>query len=134
MTPLAEVLYDSTTRVDAPAPRFVAACSGHPEAITDLFFSDEPVDITAAKNICAACTALALCLEGALDRHEQFGVWGGQLFIDGKIHLTKRGRGRPPRDPRPEDLIPLIEVPVHLRVRTDAITEAGNGFRIDSAA
>jgi WhiB family redox-sensing transcriptional regulator len=111
-----------------------AACAGQPAAMVDLFFSDEPRDITRAKAVCAECSVSAECLEAALDRSEQFGVWGGQLFIDGRVHLSKRGRGRPPSTARPSDLIPLIEVPVHLRARVEAITEIGNGFLAEGAS
>jgi WhiB family redox-sensing transcriptional regulator len=37
------------------------------------------------------------CLEGALDRSEPCGVWGGQLIEDGVIIERKRRPGRPPR-------------------------------------
>jgi WhiB family redox-sensing transcriptional regulator len=30
-----------------------------------------------AKAACAQCPALVACLEGALDRREEFGIWGG---------------------------------------------------------
>ena len=118
----------------ADAWKMGAACSGQPAAMVDLFFSDEPRDISRAKAVCASCEVAAACLEAALDRTEQFGVWGGQLFIDGRVHLSKRGRGRPPSTARPHDLIPLLEVPVHLRARVDAITEVGNGFLAEDAA
>ena len=39
----------------------------------------------------------------------------GQMFLNGKILATKRRRGRPPKNPRPEDQLPDIPVPVHLR-------------------
>ena len=31
----------------------------------------------AAKAVCAQCPALVECLEGALERREEFGIWGG---------------------------------------------------------
>jgi hypothetical protein len=37
----------------------------------------------------------AACLEGALSRSEPCGVWGGELFEDGKVIQTKRAPGRP---------------------------------------
>jgi WhiB family redox-sensing transcriptional regulator len=55
------------------------------------------------------------CLEGAIERHEPWGVWGGQMFINGKILATKRRRGRPPKLARVEDELPDIPVPVHLQ-------------------
>ncbi len=37
----------------------------------------------------------AQCLEGALSRQEPAGVWGGELFEDGRIIAKKRKAGRP---------------------------------------
>jgi WhiB family redox-sensing transcriptional regulator len=42
-------------------------------------------------------------------------VWGGQLFLNGKILATKRRRGRPPKVARPEDQLPDIPIPDHLQ-------------------
>ena len=61
----------------------IAACRAVPNA-ADLFFSEDIGDIAAAKRVCADCSVLAECLEAALDRRELFGVWGGQLFINGE--------------------------------------------------
>jgi WhiB family transcriptional regulator, redox-sensing transcriptional regulator len=80
----------------------------------DLFFSEDIGDIAAAKRICAECPVLAPCLEGALDRREPWGVWGGQLFMNGKMLTVKRRRGRPPKVARPEDQMPIVPVPDHL--------------------
>lgn len=68
-------------------------------SMTDLFFSDEIPAIRAAKAICATCPVAEPCLEGAIARREPWGVWGGQLFKDGKVLAVKRPRGRPPKDP-----------------------------------
>jgi WhiB family redox-sensing transcriptional regulator len=35
------------------------------------------------------------CLRGAIARREPWGVWGGHLFLNGKILAQKRKRGRP---------------------------------------
>ena len=72
-----------------------AACSrlGVP---LEVFFSEDLGDIAQAKRICAGCPALASCLEGAIQRREPWGVWGGQLFLNGRMLATKRRRGRPP--------------------------------------
>jgi WhiB family redox-sensing transcriptional regulator len=91
-----------------------AACANAPGG-TELFFSDELRDITAAKLICGNCPVLSECLSAALERSEQWGVWGGQLFISGKIVSAKRRRGRPPKHPRAEDQLPQIPFPEHLR-------------------
>ncbi|CAN5130683.1 hypothetical protein BH18ACT4_BH18ACT4_10920 [soil metagenome] len=66
------------------------------------------------------CPAIAPCLQGALERREPWGVWGGQLFLNGRVLTNKRRRGRPPKVPRPEDHVPDVPVPAHLvdRLRT----------------
>ena len=92
----------------------IAACRAVPNA-ADLFFSEDIGDIAAAKRVCTDCSVLAECLEGALDRRELFGVWGGQLFINGKMLTVKRRRGRPPKVARPEDQMPVVPIPVHLQ-------------------
>ena len=72
-------------------------------------------DIAAAKRLCAGCPAMATCLEGALARREPWGVWGGQLLLNGKILMSKRRRGRPPKVARPEDQFLEVPIPEHLR-------------------
>jgi WhiB family redox-sensing transcriptional regulator len=37
----------------------------------------------------------AACLEGALSRGEPCGIWGGELFEDGRVIQAKRAPGRP---------------------------------------
>jgi WhiB family redox-sensing transcriptional regulator len=54
------------------------------------------------------------CLAGALERAESWGVWGGQLLVDGVIVAIKRGRGRPPKHPRPQIIVDEVPVPPHL--------------------
>jgi WhiB family transcriptional regulator, redox-sensing transcriptional regulator len=92
-----------------------AACDTGDAGLAHLFFSEELQDIAAAKRICATCPVLATCLEGALERREPWGVWGGQLLLNGKILASKRRRGRPPKVPRAEDQLPDIPIPEHLR-------------------
>lgn len=99
-----------------------ARCRDGGAPLTRLFFSEELQDIAAAKRICAQCPVLAVCLEGAIDRREPWGVWGGQLFLNGKALAGKRRRGRPPKDPRPEDQLPDIPVPEHLVARLEIRT------------
>ncbi|MEM7338037.1 MAG: WhiB family transcriptional regulator [Actinomycetota bacterium] len=98
---------DETWRVEA-------ACRTIPEA-WKLFYSEELHDIAAAKRVCAECPVIAPCLEGAINRAEPCGVWGGQLFLNGRILANKRRRGRPPKHPRPEDQLPVVPVPEHLQ-------------------
>ncbi|PWD52403.1 WhiB family transcriptional regulator [Serinibacter arcticus] len=61
----------------------------------DLWFAEGGDDVERAKAMCAACPLRAACLEGALTRREPWGVWGGEVFIDGTVVARKRGRGRP---------------------------------------
>jgi WhiB family redox-sensing transcriptional regulator len=99
-----------------------ARCNDGAGTMTGLFFSEELQDIAAAKAICAKCPVLAPCLEGALERREPWGVWGGQLFLNGRILAAKRRRGRPPKVPRPEDQLPDVPVPEHLAELTQLRT------------
>ena len=92
-----------------------AACAEGGGTLAHLFFSEELQDIATAKRICASCPVMEQCLEGALARKEPLGVWGGQLFQNGKVLLAKRRRGRPPKHPRPEDEFVHVEVPEGLR-------------------
>ncbi len=82
---------------------------------TALFFSDDVDEIGDAKRICLACPVRTDCLDAAVDRGEQYGIWGGHLFVAGRIVLHKRRRGRPPRTPRPGDTFPEVEVPAPYR-------------------
>lgn len=55
-----------------------AACAGMPTAL--WFPIKEPGRDnhgTEAKQVCAQCPALVPCLEGALERNESEGIWGG---------------------------------------------------------
>jgi WhiB family transcriptional regulator, redox-sensing transcriptional regulator len=61
----------------------------------DLFFSEDPGDLRLAKELCRLCPLQAECLAGALERGEPWGVWGGELFQNGRIIPDKRPRGRP---------------------------------------
>ncbi len=92
-----------------------AACAVDGGNQAHLFFSEELLDIAAAKRICVECPVLERCLEGALARKEPLGVWGGQLFSSGKVLAAKRRRGRPPKNPRPEDEFVHVEVPAALQ-------------------
>lgn len=61
----------------------------------DLWFAEQGDDIEQAKAMCQACPLRAECLDGALRRREPWGVWGGEVLIDGVVVARKRGRGRP---------------------------------------
>jgi WhiB family redox-sensing transcriptional regulator len=74
-----------------------AACRVEGVSLTGLFFSEQIDDIAWAKTICSSCELIGPCLDGAIARREPWGVWGGQLFANGKILAQKRKRGRPPK-------------------------------------
>ena len=61
----------------------------------ELFFAESPADVELAKALCRTCPVRMSCLEGALQRQEPWGVWGGELFVQGVIVARKRPRGRP---------------------------------------
>ena len=64
----------------------------------DLFFAESPSDVEAAKVLCVDCPVRDACLAGAMDRREPWGVWGGELFLQGTVIPRKRPRGRPRKD------------------------------------
>jgi WhiB family redox-sensing transcriptional regulator len=65
----------------------------------EVFFAESPVDVENAKALCQDCPVRAVCLAGALERREPWGVWGGELFVQGVIVARKRPRGRPRKQP-----------------------------------
>ena len=64
----------------------------------DLFFAESPTDVERAKALCLDCPLRLSCLSEALDRREPWGVWGGQLVVQGVVVARKRPRGRPRKD------------------------------------
>jgi hypothetical protein len=98
--------------VSTRAPQ--ARCADGNGTLTHLFFSDEPIDTARAKAICSKCRLTASCLDGALERAEPWGVWGGELIEDGRVVVNKRPRGRPPKHPRPLLVVDEVPIPPHL--------------------
>ncbi len=86
--------------------RLDARCAEGTGQLTALFFSEALDDIARAKAFCGGCGVQDECLSTALARHEPWGVWGGELIANGKVLANKRRRGRPPKHPRPEDVLP----------------------------
>jgi WhiB family redox-sensing transcriptional regulator len=94
--------FDTITMVPAQGGGFVISvpngqdlpCTEDPE----LFFAEAPADVEAAKVLCQGCRARAECLQGALERREPWGVWGGELLLRGVVVPRKRPRGRPRKD------------------------------------
>ncbi len=62
---------------------------------SELWFAESPSDVEFAKSLCQVCPVQTLCLTGALERREPWGVWGGELFLQGVVIPRKRPRGRP---------------------------------------
>ena len=106
--------FDVEFDVEAATGTSYARCADGNGTLTHLFFSEDEFDIARAKAICGKCGLAATCLAGALDRTEVYGVWGGQLLVDGQIVAVKRGRGRPPKTPRPPLIVDEVPLPPHL--------------------
>jgi WhiB family redox-sensing transcriptional regulator len=88
----------ATTRPAVPFPRHPGErlpCRG---GSAELFFSEDPAEVEHAKSLCTGCPARVPCLDGALERREPWGVWGGQLLQAGVVIPRKRPRGRPRKD------------------------------------
>ena len=64
----------------------------------ELWFAESPQDVEFAKALCTDCPVRDLCLNGAQQRREPWGVWGGELFLQGVVIPRKRPRGRPRKD------------------------------------
>ena len=64
----------------------------------ELWFAERPEDVEFAKALCGTCPLQQECLAGALERREPWGVWGGQLLVQGEVVARKRPRGRPRKD------------------------------------
>jgi WhiB family redox-sensing transcriptional regulator len=79
------------------APRLVINNAGLPcqQADPDLWFSELPAELNLAKAYCKGCRQREPCLASALERSEPTGVWGGEIFEQGRIIESKRPRGRP---------------------------------------
>lgn len=60
-----------------------------------VYFSTKPHEVETAQDACLDCRVMFACGNGARDRAEPWGVWGGEVFRDGKPIGRYRGRGRP---------------------------------------
>jgi WhiB family redox-sensing transcriptional regulator len=96
--------------VDSPTAVRAPRCADGNGTLTPLFFSDDVIDIARAKAICAKCDRAESCLREALERDEPWGVWGGELLLNGRIVVNKRPCGRPPKVPRPELVVDELGV------------------------
>ena len=109
-TEYTEAIADESWRVDA-------RCADTSSALVGLFFSEQLDDILRAKAFCQECPVRQPCLDAAIARREPWGVWGGELFANGKVLAQKRRRGRPPKVAPPE---PVIEELAPLYVEKSA--------------
>ncbi|MFY9916551.1 MAG: WhiB family transcriptional regulator [Nocardioidaceae bacterium] len=64
----------------------------------DLWFAESTAAAELAKQLCLTCPVREACLAGALERSEPWGVWGGEVFVNGQVVARKRTRGRPRKD------------------------------------
>ena len=96
-----------------------AACtqmSGDRAARVRVFFSQDRKVIDQAKAICAGCPRREPCLEGALERREPWGVWGGELFRNGHVVINRKRRPRHQRV-RAESISPANTCPGRIRTQ-----------------
>ncbi len=106
--------FSESITLPAPVALTPARCSDGHGTLSALFFSDDFFDIVRAKAICQKCTDRDQCLNGALEREEPWGVWGGELLEGGRIVLGLRPRGRPStRDTGPL-VVQEVPIPAHL--------------------
>jgi len=90
--------------------RVEALCRDGSASLVELFFSEQLDGIAAAKQFCRACPVRVECLDAALARREPWGVWGGELFANGKVLAQKRKRGRPPKVRPAETELPVPQI------------------------
>lgn len=90
---------------EAEPLRALASCNDPSTDWTSIFFSEDLYDIARAKHLCSSCAVREGCLAGALERREPYGVWGGELFLNGHVVVQKRRRGRPPKNRGAETMV-----------------------------
>ena len=100
--------FEELPEIDDRDWQALARCNDGTGSMVELFFSEQLDDIAASKAFCQECVVKDECLAGALERREPWGVWGGELFVNGKIVAQKRKRGRPPKV-RPELDVPQAQ-------------------------
>lgn len=70
-----------------------AMCGDGSIAPADTWYSEADEKVAAAKAICGICSARSQCLEEALDRREDWGIWGG-LDTKERFRLIRGNRPR----------------------------------------
>jgi len=92
LTTAASTTTTSTTASSSPDEELALPCW---TADPDLWFAESPAAVEDAKARCVPCPLRQECLAGALERREPWGVWGGQLVVQGVVVARNRPRGRP---------------------------------------
>jgi WhiB family redox-sensing transcriptional regulator len=92
LDPTLGLLHDEAGKVD---DELLPCRVNNPE----LWFAESPNDVEYAKALCRVCPVQEMCLDGARSRREPWGVWGGELFLQGAVIPRKRPRGRPRKSP-----------------------------------
>lgn len=86
----------------APTTLAAAACIGSSRTF-DFAVEGNPAAIKHAKEICTACDLRAACLEGALERRERWGVWGGLSKPERDVLLAERDAATFMQEPPPTE-------------------------------
>jgi WhiB family redox-sensing transcriptional regulator len=74
----------------------------------------DDLELVPAKAICRSCGMQEARLSGAIEREKTYGVWGGELVLDGVPVEFKCKRGRPPKHPKPILVVDEGPIPPHL--------------------
>ena len=106
-------LRDADEPADGPALGSYRRWADGTSTSTHLFFADDEFDLPCATAICGTCGPAGRYLTDALDREDPYGVWGDELLVDGVIVAARRGRGRPPKQPRPLLVVDEVPPPSH---------------------
>ena len=109
-----ELIIDNTPAHTSEAWRAKGRCRDLVGTLTPLFFSEDFYEIARAKAICSSCPVMSECFEAAKSSHEPWGVWGGELFENGRVCTDKRPRGRPPTRARPQLIVEEVPLPPDL--------------------
>ncbi|WP_419947212.1 WhiB family transcriptional regulator [Candidatus Poriferisodalis sp.] len=109
-----ELVIDNTPAHTSEAWRAKGRCRDLVGTLTPLFFSEDFYEIARAKAICSSCPVMSECFEAAKSQHEPWGVWGGELFENGRVCRDKRPRGRPPTQARPQLIVEEVPLPPDL--------------------